>query len=272
MSKLRFLSFGSVIFVATCAALNAATYNVRDFGATGDGTTKDTKAFQKALDTCAVNGGGDVLVPAGKYLIGSIQIGNRTILRLEKDTVLAGSADIEDYPLIDIRWEGRWQPGHRGLIYATAVDHIGIIGPGRIEGSVGPPPPAPAPSTPSTPPVPVPAPAPPPATYPATYPYPYQPYAYPPPLPYGYYYPAPLRPPLPKPRFPDDAAVATSPFLDAIVAGVSWQNRVTQPLNVGAEAGVYLGGRLRVVARAAVPASGQTDQPGIDSSFDSAGY
>src|SRR5690242_13039622 len=41
-------------------------YNVRDYGATGDGTTKDTVAFQKALDICAVSGGGDVIVPAGK--------------------------------------------------------------------------------------------------------------------------------------------------------------------------------------------------------------
>jgi hypothetical protein len=111
--------------------------------------------------------------------------------------------------------------------------------------------------------VPVPAPAPPPAAYPPP------PYGYPPPLPYGYYYPPP---PLPKPRFPDDAAVTTSPFLDAIVVGESWQDRVSQPLNIGAEAGVYLGGRVRLVARAAVPASDQTDQPGSDSSFDSAGY
>ena len=125
----------------TAASAFAATYNVRDFGAAGDGTTKDTKAFQKALDTCAVNGGGDVLVPAGKYLIGSIQIGNRTILRLEKDSILAGTPDLADYPLVDIRWEGRWQPGHRGLVYASAADHIGIVGPGRIEGSLGPPPP-----------------------------------------------------------------------------------------------------------------------------------
>lgn len=113
----------------------AATYNVRDFGAIGDGTTKDTRAFQKALDTCAVNGGGEVLAPAGKYLIGSIQLGNRTFLRLEKDTVLAGSPDLADYPMCDVRWEGRWQPGRRGLVYATAADHIGIVGPGRIEGS-----------------------------------------------------------------------------------------------------------------------------------------
>jgi hypothetical protein len=127
----------------------AATYNVRDFGATGNGTTKDTRAFQKALDTCAVNGGGEVLVPAGKYLIGSIQLGNRTILRLENNSILAGTPDLADYPLVDVRWEGRWQPGHRGLIYATAADHIGIIGPGRIEGSTGPVPPPEDPAAPA---------------------------------------------------------------------------------------------------------------------------
>ena len=111
------------------------SYNVRNFGAKADGTTKDTAAFQKALDTCAVSGGGEVIVPAGKYLIGSIQIGNRTILRLEKDSVLMGSPDLNDYPVMDIRWEGRWQQGHRALIYAANVDHTGIIGPGRIEGN-----------------------------------------------------------------------------------------------------------------------------------------
>jgi polygalacturonase len=84
-----------------------ATFNVRTFGATGSGTTKDTAAFQKALDICAVSGGGEVIVPAGKYLIGSIQIGNRTILRLEKDSVLMGSPDLDDYSVMDIRWEGR---------------------------------------------------------------------------------------------------------------------------------------------------------------------
>jgi polygalacturonase len=85
-----------------------ATYNIRDFGATGDGTTKDTAAFQKALDTCAVDGGGEALVLAGKYLIGSGQIGNRTILRLEPDSIIIGSSDPEDYPMIDVRWEGRF--------------------------------------------------------------------------------------------------------------------------------------------------------------------
>jgi polygalacturonase len=110
-------------------------FSVRDFGAKGDGTTKDTAAFQRALDTCAVSGGGEVIVPAGSYLIGSIQLGYHTTLRLEKGSTLSGSPDIADYPMIDVRWEGRWQPGHRGLIYAANVEQIGIVGPGTIAGA-----------------------------------------------------------------------------------------------------------------------------------------
>ncbi|MBN1568071.1 MAG: right-handed parallel beta-helix repeat-containing protein [Acidobacteria bacterium] len=122
------------LFVAG-AAKPKSSFDVRDFGAAGNGTEKDTSAFQKALDACAVSGGGEVVVPAGKYLIGSIQMGNRTILRLEKNSILTGSPDLADYPIMDIRWEGRWQQGHRALIYAGNVDHTGIIGPGRIEGN-----------------------------------------------------------------------------------------------------------------------------------------
>src|ERR1051325_1497752 len=65
----------------------ATAFNIRDFGAIGYGTNKDTVAFQKALDACAVSSGGEVIVPAGNYLIGSVQIGTRTILRLESDSV-----------------------------------------------------------------------------------------------------------------------------------------------------------------------------------------
>jgi polygalacturonase len=116
-------------------ATSTGRFNVRDFGAMGDGTNKDTAAFQKALDTCAVSGGGEVIVPAGNYLIGSVQLGFGTILRLETNSVIVGSGDTNDYPILDIRWEGRWQPGRRALIYAANVDHTGIIGPGRIDGN-----------------------------------------------------------------------------------------------------------------------------------------
>ena len=122
-----------------CVSQNGATvrlaYDVRAFGAVGDGKSKDTAAFQKALDTCAVNGGGDVQVPAGTYLIGSIQIGYATTIRLADGATLTGSPDITDYPMMDVRWEGRWEQGHRALIYAGNVNHIGIVGPGHIIGS-----------------------------------------------------------------------------------------------------------------------------------------
>jgi polygalacturonase len=138
---MKLFSFAAIIFLlgaAGCASAsqkNHESFNIRDFGAIGDGTNKDTVAFQKALDACAVSGGGEVIVPAGKYLIGSVQIGNRTILRLETNSVIIGSGDTNDYPMMDIRWEGRWQPGRRALIYSANVDHTGIIGPGRIEGN-----------------------------------------------------------------------------------------------------------------------------------------
>lgn len=131
------LSLGALPALGAQTDPAATSYNVRDYGAQGDGVTKDTIAFQKALDTCAVSGGGKVIVPAGRYLIGSVQIGYQTYLVLEEDSVLIGSPDVNDYPMIDIRWEGRWQPGRRALIYAANVDHIGIIGPGRIEGNPG---------------------------------------------------------------------------------------------------------------------------------------
>ncbi len=110
-------------------------FNVRDFGALGDGTNSDTGAFQKALDTCAASGGGEVFVPPGNYLIGSVQMGSHTTISLQKSSVIIGSGDASDYPMIPVRWEGRWEIGRRGLIYATNAEDIAIIGQGTIEGN-----------------------------------------------------------------------------------------------------------------------------------------
>ena len=48
----------------------AAAFNIRNYGAVGDGRTLDTAALQKTMDACAAAGGGTVLVPAGNYLTG----------------------------------------------------------------------------------------------------------------------------------------------------------------------------------------------------------
>jgi polygalacturonase len=104
----------------------------REFGAKGDGTTKDTAAFQQALDRCAVLGGGEVVVSPGTYLIGAIRIGSRTTLRVEEGATLQGSPDKADYPVVQVRWEGRWVPGYVGLIWAQEARDVGLAGKGRI--------------------------------------------------------------------------------------------------------------------------------------------
>ena len=64
--------------------------DLRDFGAKGDGATKDTGALQQALERCGVLGGGEVVVPAGSYLTGAVALRSGTTLRLDKDAVLVG--------------------------------------------------------------------------------------------------------------------------------------------------------------------------------------
>ena len=110
--------------------------NIRDFGATGDGTTKDTAAFQQALDRCSVLGGGEVVVPPGNYVTGAIELRSNTLLRLEENAVITGTADFADYPVTQVRWEGKWIQGRVGLLYAIGASNIGIVGPGRIAGNV----------------------------------------------------------------------------------------------------------------------------------------
>lgn len=109
--------------------------NVRDFGAVGDAANKDTDAIQTTLDRCAVLGGGKVLLPAGQYLTGAIALRANTVLRLDKDATLLGSADAADYPVTQVRWEGKWIEGHIALIYAVDAANIGIAGSGRIVGN-----------------------------------------------------------------------------------------------------------------------------------------
>ncbi|SEG62905.1 Tat (twin-arginine translocation) pathway signal sequence [Bryocella elongata] len=110
--------------------------NVRaeSFGAVGDGATKDTVALQAALDRCAVLGGGTVVVPAGNYLTGSLQLRSHTTLRLDEGAVIVGSPEMADYAVSQVRWEGRWIPGHVALVYAIDAVKVAIVGKGKIAG------------------------------------------------------------------------------------------------------------------------------------------
>jgi polygalacturonase len=113
----------------------AVILSVRDFGATGDGIAKDTTAIQQALDRCAVLGGGEVHLPPGNYFTGAIALRANTLLRLVKDAVLIGTPDFADYPVTQVRWEGKWIQGHTGLLYAIDAANLGIVGPGKIVGN-----------------------------------------------------------------------------------------------------------------------------------------
>ncbi len=104
----------------------------REFGARADGATKDTLAIQQALDRCAVLGGGEVVLAGGVFLTGPVRIGSNTVLRVEEDATLQGSPDIADYPVMQVRWEGRWVPGYIGLVWAQDARNVGIAGKGRI--------------------------------------------------------------------------------------------------------------------------------------------
>src|SRR5947199_4241552 len=85
----------------------AATFNVKDFGAAGDGRKKDTAAIARAIDACAKAGGGTVVVPPGKYLTGALRLKSYVTFEVEAGATLLGSPDPEDYPLYESVWGDR---------------------------------------------------------------------------------------------------------------------------------------------------------------------
>jgi polygalacturonase len=121
--------------LGTAPPTPALKLNVRDFGATGDGKTKDTLAIQQTIERCSVFGGGEVVVPAGDYLAGALSLRSNVVLRIEEGATLNGSPDMADYPLAQVRWEGHWIKGYSSFINATDAENIGLVGAGKIIGT-----------------------------------------------------------------------------------------------------------------------------------------
>ena len=110
-------------------------YHVKDFGATGDGNTKDTDAIRKAISTAGDAGGGTVYFPAGQYLTGSIHLRSNITLYLDAGAVLKFSQDFDDYlPMVKSRWEGTECTNFSPPIYAYRAENIAIVGRGLIDG------------------------------------------------------------------------------------------------------------------------------------------
>lgn len=111
--------------------------SIVDFGAKGDGITKNTEAFRAALDSLAAHGGGRLIVPEGVWYTGPIELKDNTELFLTPNAILVFSSDKEDYPLISTIFEGLETRRCVSPISAKGARNIAITGGGTIDGSGG---------------------------------------------------------------------------------------------------------------------------------------
>ncbi len=110
---------------------------IANTGAVADAVTLNTQIIQSAIDDCAKNGGGKVIISGGTYLTGSLVLKSNVNLHLAADGVLLGSPRCEDYPeredvqYVDSLHLPRWR--NACLIYAEESENISITGSGTID-------------------------------------------------------------------------------------------------------------------------------------------
>ena len=128
----------TVLLTAGMAWPASGVFNVRDFGAVGDGKTLDTAAINKAIDACTAAGGGQVLLPPGTYLSGTVMLKSNVMLRLDAGARLLGTPDLTQYQQYTPPAgtpEARYGKWHRALVLISGVENAGISGDGIIDGN-----------------------------------------------------------------------------------------------------------------------------------------
>jgi polygalacturonase len=131
--------------IETAAARAQSLFDVRDYGATGDGSTVDTPAINRAIEAAAKAGGGTVVFPAGTYLCYSIRLKSKVALTLGiGSTILAaetpeqGKGERYDLAESNKPWEDYQDYGHNhwhnSLIWGENLQDVAIQGPGLIWG------------------------------------------------------------------------------------------------------------------------------------------
>jgi exo-poly-alpha-galacturonosidase len=125
------------ILVGSLTALGAGTnrFVISEHGSIGDGKTLNTRAIQAAIERCATNGGGAIVVPPGTFITGSIFLKQGVNLVIEKGGVLKGSQNTNDYPWIPTRIAGLEMKWPAALVNAEGVTGLRITGTGTIDGS-----------------------------------------------------------------------------------------------------------------------------------------
>lgn len=131
------------LIVLRLGAVETGTYNVRTYGATGDGKTNDAIALNRTIEAASAAGGGTVRFPAGTYLTGTVRLMSHITLQLDAGAVLLASADDAAYaPAEPNEWGDRFKYqdfGHshwrNSLIWGEGLENVAITGTGLIDGS-----------------------------------------------------------------------------------------------------------------------------------------
>jgi polygalacturonase len=124
----------SLLTKANTAPAREITYDIAHFGAKADGIAVNTIAIQEAIDACAADGGGRVLVPGGQYVTGTILLKSKVTLYLDRNAALLGSMNPNDYKLVDAFVDGVNTLRGYTLIGCTSANRVGIEGLGTIDG------------------------------------------------------------------------------------------------------------------------------------------
>jgi len=122
------------------AGATAAEFNVRAFGATGDGRTLDSEAINRAIAAAHAGGGGTVRVPSGTYLSTSIRLQSHVGLFIDHGaTIVAADPSVapfdepEPNPL-DLYQDFGHSHWHNALVWGENIEDVSIGGPGLIHG------------------------------------------------------------------------------------------------------------------------------------------
>lgn len=102
------------------------TFNIKDYGAIGDGQTLNTTAFEKAISACNTAGGGTVLIPPGLWLAGPIELKSNVNLHAERGALVTFSTDHSLYPIVDGKT--------KTLLSGNKLENVAVTGEGVFDG------------------------------------------------------------------------------------------------------------------------------------------
>jgi len=109
-------------------------YNIKDFGAVDDSFVLSKEAIQSAIDKCAEDGGGKVVVPPGKFVTGALFLKSDITFEVFPGAVLIFDDNIENCPIVDGRWEGIERKVYASLFTGHDLNNVTITGRGTIKG------------------------------------------------------------------------------------------------------------------------------------------